>query len=341
MKITENIALAPYTTFKIGGPAKFFCAAKSENELLEAVSFAKERKLKFFVLGGGSNILISDDGFNGLIVKNEIMGVKVIGGERGVSNIFRAEAGAGEIWDGFVAWSVGNNLYGLENLSSIPGTVGAAPVQNIGAYGSEVAEIVGSVRALDASNMVFADLSNEQCRFGYRDSVFKREKGRYIITKVCFNLKRDGQVNIKYKDLNDYFSGQKIPTLKEVRDAVMKIRARKLPDWKEWGTAGSFFKNPVILPEEFRALRERYPGLPGFPEDDGKIKVSLGWVLDIICGAKGLCKGKVCVYEKQALVLVASSGATAEEVVALSRELMKRVKDRTNIEIEAEVEWVN
>ena len=385
MLIQENISLAEFTSFKIGGPARFFCRVSDEDELVEAVRFAQAKKLPLFVLGGGSNILISDKGFAGLVVKMEIKGIEEKeprtknqepnkfqssksklqikskvqspnsrpGAPDGLqSSRVHISVGAGESWDGFVDWTVERGFYGLENLSAIPGTVGAAPVQNIGAYGAEAAHAVSSVRALDTTTMKFVELSKADCGFDYRDSLFKRERGRYVIARVDFHLTKNGKINIDYKDLKDYFARSSMtaidPTLKQVRSAVIAVRSGKLPDWKLWGTAGSFFKNPIISADRFKELKEKYPDLPGFPEtndspdnEDGRVKVSLAWILDKVCDVKGLQMGKARVYEKQALVLVAMPGASAEEVVGLSHELMRRVKDRTGLDIECEVEWVN
>lgn len=345
MRIQENIPLAHYTTFKIGGPARFFCSVASEEELLEAVRFTDDKGVPFFVFGGGSNLLVSDKGFSGLVIRIDIKGIDYKeesngGNEKGGVIV---SVGAGEVWDDFVEETVERGLYGIENLSAIPGTVGAAPVQNVGAYGMEAAETVVSVRALDVKALKFVDLSNADCGFAYRDSMFKHNKGKYVITRVDFKLTKDGKVDTSYKDVRDHFAAKGItsPSLEDVRRAVIDIRWNKLPDWKLWGTAGSFFKNPVITADHFNKLKATYPELPGYPESDGRVKVSLAWILDKVCDAKKLCKGHVCTYEKQALVIVAQSGATADEVVDLTHELMKRVKDKTDIEIEAEVEWVN
>jgi UDP-N-acetylmuramate dehydrogenase len=336
MKIEKKIKLAPFTTFKIGGPADFFCSVTSEDDVRQAIEFAHEKKVPFFVIGGGSNLLISDKGFPGLVILNEMKGIK---GEAGGYVL----AAAGESWDGFVEYTVSQGLSGLENLSSIPGTVGASAVQNLGAYGVTAGQFIHSVRAFDTQAMKFVELSNTDCGFEYRDSMFKHEKGRYVITGVDFELEKGGKVNIEYKDLKEYFAAKKInaPSSSEVREAVISIRAVKLPDWKLWGTAGSFFKNPVVSAQEYMTLKNKYPELPGFPESDGKVKLALAWVLDNICHAKGMMNGNVGTYEKQALVFVAKPGATAAEVVELAQELMKRVKDATGVTIEGEVEWVN
>lgn len=335
MKILENIPLAQYTTFKIGGPARFFCRVQSEDELMEAVTFAKENFLPIFVLGGGSNLLISDKGFSGLVIKVELKGVSYVDD--------RVTAAAGEMWDSVVEDTVNRGLYGLENLSAIPGTVGAAPVQNIGAYGAEISKVLESVRVLEVETLAFVNLSNSDCRFQYRDSVFKQQKGKFIVTSCVFKLDKNGKVNISYKDLVEFFQKKSLasPSLEEVRQAVIDIRWNKLPDWNLWGTAGSFFKNPVLPLQQYIDLRQRYPDLPSFPECDGKVKVSLAWIIDKICGFRGGHLGNVYVYEKQALVIVSKPGATASEVVSLTSTIMDRVKEKTGLKIEAEVEWVN
>jgi UDP-N-acetylmuramate dehydrogenase len=343
MQFLENISLAEYTTFKIGGRARFFCAVKSEEDLVEAVKFAKKKKLPILVLGGGSNVLISDDGFKGLTIKMEIMGLGMTGGPGAdPSEEASISACAGELWDSLVERSVHWGFYGLENLSAIPGTVGAAPIQNIGAYGAEAAQTIEGVRVLDTKIMEFVVFSKEDCRFAYRDSIFKHERGRYIVTSVYFKLSKNGVLHTDYKDVTEYLFARKItqPTLQDLRQAIVEIRANKLPDWNKWGTAGSFFKNPSIPAAQYEDLKKQYPDLPGYPEDDGNVKVSLGWILDKVCDARGLTFGNVGTYGKQALVLVSKPGAKAKDVVALSQELMKRVKDKTGITIEAEVEWV-
>jgi len=341
MTFEKDVPIAPYTTFKIGGPARFFCRASSEDDLVEAVKFAKSEKLRLFILGGGSNLLVSDEGFPGLVIKIELKGMKFE--EKGDTTIVRAASG--EMWDELVAATVERGLYGIENLSAIPGTVGAAPVQNIGAYGTDASSAVASVRALDRKTLKFVELSNADCRFSYRDSLFLQDRARYIITRVDFKLSSKGKVNVGYKDVREYFARKSppvvAPSLSEVRDAVIDIRWNKLPDWKKWGTAGSFFKNPLVSARKFKKLQKQFPGIVGYPEQDGRVKVALGWVLDNVCDVKGLKHDGAEVYEKQALVIVAKPGATAGEVVNLAQKLMKLVKDKTGLKITGEVEWVN
>ena len=350
--IQENVALAQYTTFKIGGPARYFCAVTNEDDLVDAVSFAKKHNLRILVLGGGSNVLISDQGFDGVVIKIEIgkqFKIENVTLNIKLQDAYTISVGSGVVWDDFVAQTVEQGLYGVENLSAIPGTVGAAPVQNIGAYGVEVGDVISKVRALDTITMEYVELTREQCIFGYRDSIFKHDKDRYIITKVYFALKKNGVVNMTYKDLKEYFEKkgntdvEHLYTSADIREAVIDIRWNKLPDWNLWGTAGSFFKNPVVSKNKFDELKKTYPDMPGFvePDDTSRVKVSLGWILDKICHVKGLQKGNAMVYEKQALVLVTKPGATATEVKELAYELMRCVKDKTGIEVEGEVEWVN
>lgn len=333
MQIQENISLALYTTFKIGGTAKFFCLIKNEDDINKALDFAKEKNITYFFLGGGSNLLVADKGYDGLVIKSELKGINF-------ENDF-VTAYSGEDWDSFVQTCIDNGYYGLENLSLIPGTVGASPVQNIGAYGVEVGNLIDKVRVFDTRNEVFIDLSNRDCLFGYRDSIFKNQKGRFFVISVTYHLNRKFIANIEYKDLKNYFGGKEVVNAKEVREAVVSIRKNKLPDWKEWGTAGSFFKNPIIPIKKYLELKQKYPELPGFPDCDGNIKVSLAWILDKVCDVKKLTFGNVFIYEKQALVIVAKPNSKAEEVIALSQKIQNLVLEKTGLTIEAEVEWVN
>lgn len=334
MNIKENVSLAQYTTFKIGGPAKFFCLVKTEEELIQAIEFAEKKDIPIFIIGGGSNLLISDSGYSGLVIKLDIKGI--------VFDSNKVTAFAGEDWDDFVKETLDRGFNGLENLSAIPGTVGAVPVQNIGAYGVEISSLIESVRVFDIKNHNFVSISNADCQFAYRDSIFKHQKGRFVVVSVTFNLNKDGKTNISYKDLKEYFDNKKTDLIPvNVRDAVIEIRNNKLPDWKNWGTAGSFFKNPIIGVQQYVDLKQKYPDLSGFPDCNGNIKVSLAWILDKVCNVKSLFVGNAFVYEKQALVLVAKPGGSASDILELSRKIQDLVKEKTGIAIEAEVEWVN
>jgi UDP-N-acetylmuramate dehydrogenase len=345
MKIIKGKPLADLTTFRIGGKARFFCEVGNKEELKEAVDFAKEKNAQVFVLGGGSNILVSDKGFDGSVIKINIKGIETAStknvsvGARPDDFIY-IRAGAGENWDDFVAWTVARGYGGLENLSLISGTAGAAPVQNIGAYGVEVGDLIESVEVFDTKEGAFKNLSRNECHFAYRDSLFKHEKGRHIIVSVLFGLKKDSKPDFSYKDLQEYFKGNAAPSTAAVRDAVIAIRTAKLPDVKKVGTAGSFFKNPILSKEKFVELKGKYPELPSFPEADGRIKIPLAWIIDKACGLKGKRSGEAGIHDTQALVIVNYGAASFEEVEKVATEIEKQVKEKTGIDIEREVEMV-
>ncbi len=323
--------LSFYTSFRIGGPARFLIEVDSVKGIKIAVTFAQDKKLPYFVLGEGSNLLVSDKGFEGVVIKVKIKGI-----DFPESNLL--VAGAGEHWDTVVAVAVSKNLSGIENLSYIPGSVGAAPVQNIGAYGSEVKEVIEWVEVFDPARMDVRTLSNADCRFGYRNSVFKSEAGKnLIVTRVAMRLKEHAKPNISYKDLAHYFANTKEPTIAEVRNAVIEIRQKKLPDIKKVGTAGSFFKNPVITEEKYKELAGTYVGLPSFPAEQGFKKIPLAWILDKVCGLNGHKEGNVGLYETQPLALVNFGGGTASEIKSLAEKISKQIKEKTEVKIEWEV----
>ncbi len=341
MTISEHISLKEYTTFKIGGYARYFVVVTSEDELKEAVVYARDTDLPIFVLGGGSNVLISDEGFPGLVIKLEIKGItfKPVAGER-----VEVVVGAGENWDELVEQTVAQGLHGLENLSLIPGSVGAAPVQNIGAYGIEVKDSISRVTVFNTEALDFEVLEHNQCDFGYRDSIFKKSEGRkYIITAVVFVLKENNILNISYKDIAEYIKTHNIEniTLQKVRDIVIDIRTKKLPDVKIVGTAGSFFKNPIIKKEHYEELIKTYPALPAYAGPSaGTVKIPAAWMLDNLCGFKGYREGEVGVYKNQALVLVNFGNAQASEIYSLAEKMIACVKEKTTIELQKEVNIV-
>lgn len=340
LKIHESQPLVGYTTMRVGGPARFFCVVTTIDELRQATTFARDRNLRTFVLGGGSNIIMHDTGFDGLVMKIEIRGMTYTSLE---DDAVIALVGAGELWDHFVSETVARGLHGLEHLSLIPGTVGAAPVQNIGAYGVEVKETIAWVEVFDTTTREVRILMGEECRFGYRDSIFKNKEGRgYIITHVAFRLARGGVPEIGYRDVAHYFAERQMtePTVREVRDAVIAIRRAKLPDPQEVGTVGSFFKNPVVSHEVFKALQRQYPAIPSYPAGENKVKIPLAWVLDSICGLKGVRYGAVGLYNTQPLALVQYGGATAYDITSFSEMVARSVKEKTGIVIEREVTFV-
>jgi len=339
VNILENEPLRLHTTLRVGGPARFFVEASTPDALQDAFAFARKRGLPSFVLGGGSNVLAGDAGYPGVVVKIATRGLQVMDMS---ANGTEVVAEAGEDWDALVAFAVERGLYGLENLSLIPGRVGAAIVGNIGAYGAEVKDTFVWADALDRRTGKQRRFCASECAFAYRDSFFKTPEGRsYVILRAAFNLRRDGQPNTSYRDVREHFSARGVtaPTLAAVREAVIAVRQRKLPDLSRIGTAGSFFKNPVIPRAQYDALAARYPGLPGHDEGNGLMKVPLGWVLDKVCGLKGVRPGSVGTHSEQALVLI-NDGGTATEIERFAGEAARLVHERTALNIEWEVERI-
>ena len=308
MEIQQNISLKPFTTFKVGGKADYFCKVTSLDELKQAIEFGRRNNLEIFVLGHGSNILISDEGFRGLVIKIELFGIEFTDN--------KIIAGAGESWDKIVELSVERELYGIENMSFIPGTVGGAVIGNIGAYGNEIKDVVESVEVLNVENLETISLNKNECRFDYRNSIFKTEKKDYIITKIFIKLSKNDKLNLSYKDLKEFFK-DKNPTLKDVRNAVKKIREKKLPSLSKYGTAGSFFKNPIIKGN----------------------KVYLAKTLDNL-GLKGLRVGNVALYKNQSLVVVNLGGASAYEIKNFTDNIAQKVFDKFKIKIKEEIIFV-
>lgn len=337
MQLQEHIALAPYTTFNIGGPARYFVEAHIIDELKESLDFARSNNLATLVLGGGSNVLISDEGFSGLVIKIALQGsfeMQEQGGE------VRVRALAGDSWDALVAFCVERGVWGIENLSGIPGSVGGAVVQNIGAYGAALSQVLVSVQVLDTNNLEIKNLTIEECAFGYRGSIFKKEEGRYIVLSATLKVLPAPQPNLSYKDLVTRFA-DKAPTLQEIREAVLEIRKAKFPDLTVEGTAGSFFKNPILPKAQAESLQAQYPELPLFTlAESTDIKVPLGWFLDYRHGVldmRDVRVGGARMYEKQFLVLVAEKHTSAKDVRELASLVQKKIFDELKIKIEPEV----
>lgn len=358
MNIQEHISLKELTTMKIGGVARFFCMVTSEADMREAFAFAKEKGIVVTILGGGSNVLVGSDEIHALVIKVDVRGVEW----KDEGDTVLVIGGAGQSWDALVAEAVRRELWGIENLSGIPGTVGAAPIQNIGAYGTEVKEVIEWVEVFDIALGKLRQLTNAECRFAYRDSIFKHEGKKLMVTKVAVRLKKAGVPNLEYKDLKRYFAHDPAPSLVRIRATVLEIRSKKFPDLNEFGTAGSFFKNPIIPKAQFDELQKKYPDLPGFPmdadirgfgntrmladdslriKDKGlRIKIPLAWILDNICGLKGYEKGNVKLFEKQPIVLVQNGSASAEEIESFAKEISDRVREQTGIIVEWEVQKI-
>ncbi len=334
LTINENVPLAPYTTLKVGGVAAYMATVESVEELRAALQFAKQTEVPPLTLAGGSNLLISDAGYPGLVIKMNLKGRDyAIGGDT-----CELRVAAGEVLDVVIAETVERGWWGLENLSAIPGSVGATPVQNVGAYGVEVADVIISVEAINSETGEEKIFSNEACAFSYRSSYFKTEEGRgWIITAVTFRLSKVPHPKLEYADLRMLKEEGDSVSIQLVRDTVIKIRESKFPDWRVVGTAGSFFKNPIITNDQFENLKQLFPELPGYPEDADTVKVSLGWILDKVCNLKGYCDGPVCLFKKQALVLVNNGGATASEIKIFEDYIKEKVFERTQIPIESEV----
>jgi UDP-N-acetylmuramate dehydrogenase len=340
MEILENIPMKDFNTFRTGGAAWFFCRAKKAEDLKQAVLFAREKSLPFFVLGGGSNILVPDDGYSGVVIKIEIIGFHYENKENGDVYI---SVGAGEIWDEFVSSTVMRGLVGLENLSLIPGSVGATPVQNVGAYGREVKDVIAEVEAFDTETFEIKKFSPEECLFGYRDSIFKHPEGKkYIITGVTFAFQKNASLKTEYKDVQEYFLKNNITnaSVADVRNAIIAIRSAKLPSILEYGTAGSFFKNPIISNKLAEEVLKNYPDMPLYSAGVDTKKISAGFLLDRVCGLKGVEAGNVGTYKNQALVLVNHGGATTKEVILFAESLREQVKNQTGIVLEFEVQVI-
>jgi UDP-N-acetylmuramate dehydrogenase len=339
MQIEENVSLAPYTTFGIGGPARYFVRVTSIEELQKSLDFARDKKLAILLLGGGSNMLVPDAGWDGLVIKVELRGLKFEDDERDASKKILV-AGAGELWDTVVAQAVEQNLWGLENLSGIPGTVGGAVVQNIGAYGAALSQTLLWTEVLDTAAGEITKMSNAKCAFGYRESFFKHDAERHVVLRAAFVLSSTRKPNVSYKDLAMRFGDAK-PGLSAIRAAILDIRAGKFPDLTVEGTAGSFFKNPIVLVQEAEELKVRYPDMPLFdmPETSG-VKVPLAWLLDRALNLKGTTVGGARLFEKQPLVIVAKKNTPGSDVRMLAQKIKKEVQEKLHIEIEAEVKII-
>jgi len=333
MVITENVPLAPLTTLKVGGAARYFIEATSIAEVSQAVEFSKSADLPLFILGGGSNLVISDAGWPGLVLKVGITGINHRHGHDEV--IF--EAGAGEDWDKFVGMVVAHSIAGIECLSGIPGSVGASPVQNVGAYGQEVSNTIESVVALDLRDGQVHELSNQDCGFSYRTSIFNStERGRYIILQVNYSLKHGAEAYVAYADLKKYFAGwSEKPTLANVRDAVRRIRAGKgmliTAGDDDCRSAGSFFKNPILSADQYQALTARAAAknlqIPSYPALDAQKKVSAAWLVEHSGFSRGYGNGPVGISRKHALAIVNRGNATAADIVAFKQDVQQRVEE--------------
>ena len=350
--LAESVPLAGLSTLGVGGPARYYVRAASVESVAEAVSWARAEDRPLLFLGGGSNLVVSDEGFPGLVVHLQIRGVEALPTEGAVE----LTAGAGEPWDALVERAVSEGWAGVECLSGIPGLVGATPMQNVGAYGQDVSETITRVRVLDLRSGEVTELDRQECRFGYRDSRFKREdRGRYVILGVTYRLRPGGPPSIRYADLERHFAAQNVgaPTLADTRRAVIDVRRRKSmvidPDDPNRRSVGSFFMNPVVPTSEAQRLEAavRADGtlaadekMPAFPAADGRIKLSAAWLIERAGLQRGYRRGRAGISTNHTLAIVNCGGATAQEVVALAREIRGRVRDRFGITLMPEPVFV-
>ncbi len=347
MQFLEEVPLAPYTTFQIGGPARWFAEAASEDDIAAGIAFAAERRLPLFILGGGSNLLVSDAGFSGLVLRIALRGITCIG-ENGRPII---SAAAGEDWDGLVAYAVAAGLAGVECLSGIPGTVGGTPVQNVGAYGQEVSQTIVTVRAFDRKTGQFVDLPASDCGFSYRRSIFNStQRDRYVVSRVHYALHKDAPASFVYADVARYFAARNVtaPTLVEVREAVRSIRAQKgmllMPGDADCRSAGSFFKNPVVPASVVDSLAQDLgvdkQSIPAYPAPQGEVKLSAAWLIERAGFAKGYALGNAGISSRHTLALINRGGASASEVTALRDQVIAAVASRFAVRLEPEPVWL-
>ncbi len=335
MNIKENHSLKNHNTFGVDVKAKFYCEINTEDELIELLSDSKYEALPKFIMGGGSNILFTKN-YDGLIINNRIKGIKIVEEDENSAII---EASAGENWDDFVNYCVNHNLYGVENLSLIPGNVGAAPIQNIGAYGVELKDVFVSSRGIYLDNAEQEMIYLDQCKFGYRDSIFKNElRNRFVVTSILLKLGKQKHFNIKYPLLKSSLENihpEEI-TLSMVRDKVIYVRKSKLPDPKVLGNAGSFFKNPIVTFDKIEEIQKKYSGLAFYELGNGNFKIPAGWLIEK-CGWKGKKVGNVGCYENQALIIVNYGNAKPEEILKFSNDIVSSVHSEFRIELIPEV----
>ncbi|MCB0402719.1 MAG: UDP-N-acetylmuramate dehydrogenase [Flavobacteriales bacterium] len=328
----ENISLKPYNTFGIDVQARAFVSVTEASQLKEIL---EKNTLPVLILGGGSNILLTRD-FDGLVIKNDIRGIELVDED---DDSLVLKVGAGEVWHDFVMYCIEKGYCGLENLSLIPGCVGASPMQNIGAYGVEVKDVIREVEVMDLADFSKKTFSNEACEFGYRSSIFKTwAKGKYFITAVSFRLTKKPNLNTSYGAIDSelHAMGIQQPTIKDVSTAVIRIRQSKLPDPKEIGNSGSFFKNPVVEQVVLDQVLQCDPDAPNYPQPDGTFKLAAGWLIEK-CGWKGKLLGNYGVHDKQALVLVNHGGANGKDIFELSEAIITSVQEKFGVTLEREV----
>lgn len=334
-KLKQNHSLKPYNTFGLDVSAKYFTEAKSVEEIIDGLNFARENNLKIMLLNGGSNMLLTHN-FEGLVLKLSLKGIEIVSENE---DFVEVKVNSAENWHEFVLWTLQNDFGGLENLSLIPGNSGTAPIQNIGAYGVEIKDVMTELSALHIKTRQIKTFTNAECKFGYRESVFKNElKGQFILLDVTFKLSnKNHMLHTSYGAIQSELNNLNIsnPTIQDVSKAVINIRQSKLPDPKDIGNSGSFFKNPVITKLQFEELQQQFPDISGYVSGD-KVKVAAGWLIEK-AGWKGKRLGDAGVHEKQALVLVNYGNATGQEIYDLSQQILDDILQKFDIELEREV----
>ena len=338
MRDFENYSLKAHNTFGIEAKCSRFLEYENVAEAQEVAGILRESDTPYIIIGGGSNLLLTQD-FDGIVVHSRLMGTGPVSREMQLMGPVPVSCGSGEVWDDVVAYCIAHGLYGMENLSLIPGDVGASAVQNIGAYGAEAKDLIVEVEAVEIASGRLVTFRGEDCGYGYRDSKFKHEwKNKYLITHVTYQLSTTFEPRLDYGNIRSELERKGIttPTAQQLRDTIIEIRNAKLPDPKVMGNAGSFFTNPIVSREKYETLAVQYEGMPHYDIDADKVKIPAGWMIDQ-CGWKGKSLGRAGVHDKQALVLVNRGGATGAEIVALCETIRKDVKAKFDIDIHPEV----
>ena len=349
MTIQENVPLAPFTTLKVGGPAKYFCVVDSTSQLSLALDFASKENLPILLIGGGSNIVISDKGWDGLVIKIELKGIQIVSENESKITV---NVGAGENWDDFVSWSVKNDLSGIECLSGIPGTTGSTPIQNVGAYGQEVSETIHRVQVLDVETKETRWIINSDCHFSYRNNIFKKNGfGKLIVISVDFELQQNVFPELRYGELKREVEDSNISDLPSLRNKVLEIRRRKsmVVDKSDPNSrsAGSFFTNPIVSAVEFdrfleiaREMEMEIASIPQYPQEDGKVKLAAGWLIEQSGFEKGFVFGNVGLSNKHALAIINRENGSALEIFNFAKEIQDAVKMKWGIWLENEPQFI-
>lgn len=329
MQIQTQVQLKPFNTLSLDAVASHYCKIQSNDDLIQALDFAKQQQLNVLILSGGSNMLLPEQ-IHALVLHMDIQGIELLDAD---DQVQRLRVGAGQSWHDFVVWTTQQGFYGLQNLALIPGLVGASPVQNIGAYGVEVGEFIESVEVYDRENHSFSSIKAADCDFAYRHSIFKDQPGRYIITHVIFRLLKQPELKLNYGDLKTAVGEEQTP--ENLERQVIQIRQSKLPDPKEYPNVGSFFKNPVVDLQFFDQIAQQFPNLPHYPQPNNQVKMAAGWLIDQ-SGWKGKQLGSVGMFHKQALVLVNYANASLKDVRATYQAVQADVQEKFGVLLEPE-----